>query len=36
MAPLPGGRELSAYLGLVPRQHSSGDKTVLLEIRQAR
>ena len=26
------GRELSAYLGLVPRQHSSGGKTVLLGI----
>jgi transposase len=26
------GRELSAYLGLVPRQRSSGDKTVLLGI----
>jgi transposase len=26
------GRELSAYLGLVPRQHSSGDKTVMLGI----
>jgi transposase len=26
------GRELSAYLGLTPRQHSSGGKTVLLGI----
>jgi hypothetical protein len=26
------GRELSAYLGLVPRQHSSGGKTLLLGI----
>lgn len=26
------GRELSAYLGLVPRQHSSGDRTMLLGI----
>ena len=26
------GRELSAYLGLVPRQHSSGGETVLLGI----
>jgi transposase len=26
------GRELSAYLGLVPRQHSSGGKTVMLGI----
>ncbi len=26
------GRELSAYLGLVPRQHSSGGKTVLLGV----
>ena len=26
------GRELSAWLGLVPRQHSSGGKTVLLGI----
>jgi len=26
------GRELSAYLGLVPRQHSSGGRTVLLGI----
>jgi transposase len=26
------GRQLSAYLGLVPRQHSSGGKTVLLGI----
>jgi transposase len=26
------GRELSAYLGLVPRQHSAGGKTVLLGI----
>ena len=26
------GRELSAYLGLVPRQHSSGGKTMLLGI----
>lgn len=28
----PNGRALSAYLGLVPRQHSSGGKTVLLGI----
>lgn len=26
------GRELSAYLGLVPKQHSSGEKTLLLGI----
>lgn len=26
------GRDVSAYLGLVPRQHTSGDKTVLLGI----
>ena len=26
------GRQFSAYLGLVPRQHSSGNKTVLLGI----
>ncbi len=26
------GREVSAYIGLVPRQHSSGDKPVLLGI----
>ena len=26
------GRDVSAYLGLVPRQHSSGDKPVLLGI----
>jgi transposase len=26
------GRELSAYLGLVPKQHSSGDKQMLLGI----
>ena len=26
------GRELSAYLGLIPRQHSSGGKTVMLGI----
>lgn len=26
------GRELSAYLGLVPKQHSSGDKQILLGI----
>ena len=26
------GRELSAYLGLTPRQHSSGGKTVMLGI----
>ena len=26
------GRELSAWLGLLPRQHSSGGKTVLLGI----
>ena len=28
------GRELSAYLGLTPRQHSSGGKTVMLGISQ--
>ena len=28
----PNGRALSAYLGLVPRQHSTGGKTVLLNI----
>jgi transposase len=28
----PNGRALSAYLGLVPRQHSTGGKTVLLSI----
>ena len=30
------GRELSAYLGLTPRQHSSGGKTVMLGHQQAR
>jgi transposase len=29
---LKSGRELSSWLGLVPRQHSSGGKTVLLGI----
>lgn len=28
----PNGRALAAYLGLVPRQHSTGGKTVLLNI----
>ncbi len=28
------GRELSAYLGLVPRQHSSGNRNLLLGIRK--
>jgi len=28
------GREVSAYIGLVPRQHSTGDKSVLLGIRK--
>ena len=31
-AEFKSGRELSAYLGLVPRQHSTGGKTVLLGI----